>query len=37
MFTLKKVTVALIIVIIVSLASWSKLRLVDENDHVEQR
>jgi hypothetical protein len=27
----------LIIVFIVSLTSWSTLRFVDENDHVEQR
>ncbi|PVV20258.1 MAG: hypothetical protein B6D78_11130 [gamma proteobacterium symbiont of Ctena orbiculata] len=37
MFTPKNVAIVLILVFIVSLASWSKLRFVDENDHVEQR
>jgi hypothetical protein len=33
----KSLAVVLIIVFIVSLTSWSTLRFVDENDHVEQR
>ncbi|MEW8645258.1 MAG: hypothetical protein AB2563_04100 [Candidatus Thiodiazotropha endolucinida] len=37
MFTPKNVAVVLILVFIVSLASWSKLRFVDESDHEEQR
>lgn len=37
MFTPRNVGVVLILVFIVSLASWSKLRFVDEDDHAEQR
>jgi hypothetical protein len=37
MFTPKNVAIALILIFIVSLASWSKLRFVDENDHTPQR
>lgn len=37
MFTPKHVAIVLIIAFIVGLASWSKLRFVDENDHLEQR
>ncbi|MEW8505240.1 MAG: hypothetical protein AB2598_00925 [Candidatus Thiodiazotropha sp.] len=37
MFTPKNVAVVLILLFIVGLASWSKLRFVDEDDHTEQR
>ncbi|MES9990732.1 MAG: hypothetical protein ABW098_02190 [Candidatus Thiodiazotropha sp.] len=37
MFTPKNVAVVLILLFIVGLVSWSKLRFVDEDDHTEQR
>jgi hypothetical protein len=36
-FTPKNLAIVLILVFIVSLASWSKLRFVDEGDHEQQR
>ena len=37
MITPKFVAVALILICIVAFASWSKLRFVDPDDHIEQR
>lgn len=37
MLTPSRVAVLLILVMIFSLASWSKLRFVDEEDHMSQR
>ena len=37
MFNPKNLAILLILALIVSLASWSKLRFVEENDHAEQR
>lgn len=37
MFTPKSVSIILILLFIVGIASWSKLRFVDPEDHQEQR
>lgn len=37
MFTPSRVAVLMILVLILSFASWSKLRFVDADDHMSQR